>query len=154
MKGKIYDNKLFTVLLADDDEDDRQIFEEAFKELTLDIGVHTVKNGVEALLFLDAMDPKPEILFLDLNMPVMGGVECLKKIKADPRFDDLCIAIFSTSSHEEEIEETLALGANVYIKKPNNFEVLKQILHKVISFNGHCQEPYLKRDFFMMSLGT
>jgi CheY-like chemotaxis protein len=154
MKGKVYENKLFTVLLADDDADDRQIFQEAFDQLGLDMGIHTVKNGEEALLFLDAIEPKPEILFLDLNMPVMNGRECLREIKKDPRFDNLCIAIYSTSANEEDIEETLALGAHVYIKKPNDFDELKQILYKVITWNGHCKDPYLKRDFFMMSLGT
>ncbi len=154
MKGKIYENKLFTVLLADDDPDDRHIFVSAFNDLKLDIGVHTVNNGEEALLFLNDVDHIPDILFLDLNMPVMNGRDCLREIKKDSRFNDMCIAIYSTSNNEAEIEETLVMGANVYIKKPYDFDQLKQILFKVISFNGHVKEPYLKRDFFMMNLGV
>jgi CheY-like chemotaxis protein len=154
MKGKIYDNRLFSVLLADDDPDDRLIFTEAFNDLELDIEINTVNNGEQALQFLRSIDTLPDILFLDLNMPVMGGMDCLKQIKKDSRFNDLCIAIYSTSSNEEEIEATLVHGANVYIRKPNNFDDLKQILHKIISFNGHYREPSLKRDFFMMNLGA
>jgi CheY-like chemotaxis protein len=154
MKGKLKDIKLFSVLLADDDADDRMIFLEAFRELKLDVEVNTVRNGRETIDFLKHADRLPDILFLDLNMPVMNGKECLKVIKKDPRYENICIAIYSTSSNEEDIEETLVLGAHVYVKKPSDFEQLKQILYKIISFNAHCQEPYLRRDFFMMNLGA
>ncbi len=154
MKGKLKENKQFSVLFADDDTDDTNTFLEAFGELNLDVDIHTVRNGRETLDYLDNSEPIPDILFLDMNMPVMGGRECLVNIRQNERYKDLCICMYSTATDENDVEELLVSGANVCIKKPHDFNVLKRILHKIITFNGHCQEPYLKRDFFMLNLGV
>ena len=114
------------ICLADDDEDDRLFFTDAFDELKINTKVSTFNDGVELMNYLnDDASILPNVLFLDLNMPKKNGVECLLEIKQNERFSDIAIAIYSTSSSEEHIEETFVNGANIYIKKPNDFENLK-----------------------------
>ena len=94
------------IILADDDEDDRLFFTDAFDELKMKTKVQTFNDGVELMNYLMTENAVlPHVLFLDLNMPKKNGIECLHEIKANKRFDDIAIAIYSTSSSEEHIEE-------------------------------------------------
>lgn len=130
------------IIIADDDESDRLNFKEALEELKLKINVQTVNDGEELMDYLNKEEnPLPYLLFLDLNMPRKNGLDCLKEIKNNPRLKEVIVAIYSTSSSEKDIEETYINGANVYIKKPNNFAVLKEILHKVINTATVYREP-------------
>ena len=141
------------VVLADDDEDDRSFFVEAFEELKIQTKVEIYKDGValmEALIHLDSI--LPNILFLDLNMPKKSGIECLKEIKNNERFNDIAIAIYSTSASEEDIEDTFVSGANIYIKKPNNFNTLKKILSDVVTMNWQYHTSGLNKDNFLLRL--
>lgn len=145
--------EIIHVLLADDDEDDRDFFKEAFDEIKLKTTVTTVMDGVELLEYLSRPDiVLPHILFLDLNMPRKGGMDCLQEIKCEDRFKDIAIAIYSTSASDEDVEEAFVRGANVYIKKPGDFEELKKILSKVITINWQYHTSGLNRDAFMLSL--
>lgn len=128
------ENAVLKILLADDDESDRLLFEDAFKELKIKSIVHTVNNGTQLMDYLTENDAAlPQLIFLDLNMPRKNGLECLKEIRSNKKFKEISIAIYSTSSSENDIEETFRNGANVYIKKPSDFNILKQLLAKVIS---------------------
>lgn len=141
------------ITLADDDEDDRLFFTEAFDELKINTVVNTVKNGKELLNYLNLPDSVlPNIIFLDLNMPILNGIDCLKKIKQNEKFNDIAIAIYSTSSSEKDIENTFVLGANIYIKKPNNFDDLKKILSEVVIINWQYHTNGLNKDNFLMRL--
>ncbi len=141
------------ILLADDDENDRFFFKDAFKEIKIKTVVSTVKDGIELMQYFQAPEViLPHILFLDLNMPRKGGMECLKEIKSISRLKDIVIAIFSTSASEEDVEETFVNGANVYIKKPHDFEQLKKILTKVITINWQYHTSGLNRDVFLLNL--
>lgn len=141
------------VVLADDDEDDRLFFKDAFEELKMQTKVDIYKNGVELMRALNCADSVlPNILFLDLNMPMKSGLECLKEIKSNPRFKDISIAIYSTSASEEDIEDTFVNGANIYIKKPNDFKVLKKILSDVVTLNWQYHTSRLNKDNFLLRL--
>ncbi len=141
------------ILLADDDEDDRLLFKEAFDEIKLETRVKTVKDGCELMDYLnDTANELPHLLFLDLNMPKKSGMECLSEIKSIKRLENMAVAIYSTSATEEDIEETFVKGANVYIKKPSEFSTLKKILTSVITVNWQYQTSGLNRDNFLMSL--
>ena len=94
----------------------------------------------------------PNVLFLDLNMPKKNGIECLYEIKKDDRFSEIAIAIFSTSSSEEHIEETFVQGANIYIKKPSDFATLKKVLSDVVTINWQYYTSGLNRDNFLLRL--
>lgn len=141
------------IILADDDEDDRMFFTDAFEELKISTKVQTYNDGSELMDYLNNEDAiLPEILFLDLNMPKKNGIECLNEIKANEKFSDIAIAIYSTSSSEEHIEETFVSGANIYIKKPNDFETLKKVLSDVVTINWQYQTSGLNKDNFLLRI--
>ena len=145
-------NKEYTfVMLADDDEDDRMFFTDAFDELKINTKVLTFKDGVELMDYLNGEEILlPEILFLDLNMPKKNGIECLKEIKSNSRFGNIAIAIYSTSSSEEHIEDTFVNGANIYIKKPNDFNTLKKVLSDVVTINWQYHTSGMNKDNFLL----
>ena len=146
-------NEIIHVLLADDDEDDRMLFSEAFKEIKMKTAVHAVNDGVELMSYLNRPDVMlPHVLFLDLNMPRKNGIECLVEIKKMDHLKNVAIAIYSTSSSEQDIEDTFVKGANVYIKKPNSFSVLKKMLEDVITLNWQYHTNGLNRENFLLSL--
>ncbi|TDE01698.1 response regulator [Flavobacterium sandaracinum] len=141
------------ICLADDDEDDRLFFTDAFDELKINTKVSTFNDGAALMDFLNHEDSVlPNVLFLDLNMPKKNGVECLLEIKKNERLNDIAIAIYSTSSSEEHIEETFINGANIYIKKPSDFENLKKILSEVVTINWQYHTSGLNKDNFLMRL--
>jgi CheY-like chemotaxis protein len=145
--------KEFYIALADDDKDDRMFFTEAFEELKINTKVKTFNDGVELMNYLNnKTNVLPNILFLDLNMPKKSGIECLSEIKKDDYFKDFIIAIYSTSASEEDIENTFVLGANIYIKKPNNFKKLKKILSDVVKLNWQYFTSNLNKENFLLRL--
>lgn len=146
-------SEVIRVMLADDDEDDRLFFREAFEEIKIKTSVSTLNNGIELMEYLNKPDIiLPHILFLDLNMPGKTGLDCLREIKANKTFKDIAIAIYSTSSSDEDVEETFVQGANVYIKKPHDFVTLKSILSEVITLNWQYHTNGLNRDNFLLSI--
>ena len=146
-------NDSIYILLADDDEDDRIFFCDAFEEIKIKTVVQTVNNGQELMEHLAQPNTiLPHVLFLDLNMPYKTGIECLDEIKKIAHLKDVAVAIYSTSASESDIEETFVKGANVYIKKPNDFNALKKVLSEVITLNWHYQTSGLNRDNFLLSL--
>jgi CheY-like chemotaxis protein len=141
------------ILLADDDDDDRLFFKEAFEDIKIKTHVRFVNDGVELMDYLtENSNPLPHILFLDLNMPRKNGIECLLEIKRMEHLQNIAIAIYSTSSSDQDIEETFVQGANVYIRKPNDFKVLKRILEQIIKVNWQYQTSGLNRDNYLLSL--
>lgn len=119
------------ILLADDDSDDTEMFCEALESTDDNLICHCLINGVELLKKLNDLNQKPHLIFLDLNMPVMDGWECLKILKKDPNYQDIPVIMISTSSHKTEINSALDLDALCYFVKPNNFNELTQILHLI-----------------------
>ncbi|MBP7478298.1 MAG: response regulator [Chitinophagales bacterium] len=139
------------VLLADDDESDRLNFSEALEEMKMKLVVQTVNDGIELMNFLNnPLNRLPDLLFLDLNMPRMNGKECLREIRKSEDMNSIAIAIYSTSSTEKDIEETFLAGANVYIKKPNDFKVLKQILSQVVKSASIYKNPPFNISNFLL----
>lgn len=141
------------VMLADDDDDDRMFFTDAFNELKINTKVKTCNDGAELMEYLNSESSiLPELLFLDINMPKKNGIECLEEIKANPRLKNISIAIYSTSSSDEHIEETFVKGANVYIKKPNDFAMLKKALAEVVTVNWQYQTSGMNKDNFLLKI--
>lgn len=141
------------IMLADDDEDDRLFFEEAFEAVKIKYRISAFKNGVELMNYLkDSGNSLPDIIFLDLNMPRKSGMECLREIRTDERLCKLSVAIYSTSSSEQDIEDTFVAGANVYIRKPSDFIILKKILSDVVHINWQYITDGLNKDSFILSM--
>lgn len=121
-----------TILLADDDADDRQMTKEAFSECHLVNAVHFVEDGEQLMDYLlrrgsyESMkkDPLPGLILLDLNMPRKDGREALKEIKAHPDLRRIPIVVLTTSKAEEDILRTYDLGVNSYVTKPVTFQSL------------------------------
>ncbi len=141
------------IMLADDDEDDRLFFREAFEEIKIDYNFTAFNDGEQLMDYLNKEEnPLPDIIFLDLNMPRKSGIECLKEMRSDDRLKKISVAIYSTSSSEQDIEDTFVSGANVYIKKPNDFNMLKKILSDVVHINWQYITDGLSKDSFILSL--
>ena len=141
------------ILLADDDDDDRLFFKDAIGEVKVKTVVNMVNDGVELMDYLNNANTRlPNLIFLDLNMPRKDGMECLKEIRSNHKLKDLSIAIYSTSALEKDIEETFVKGANIYIKKPNDFEELKSILDKVININWQYHTSGFNKENFLLNL--
>lgn len=141
------------IILADDDQDDRMLFTDAFDELKISTKVQTFCDGAELMTYLNSENAiLPEILFLDLNMPKKNGIECLKEIKANEKLDKIAVAIYSTSSSEEHIEETFVIGANIYIKKPNDFNALKKVLQDVVTMNWQYHTSGMNMENFLLRI--
>jgi CheY-like chemotaxis protein len=127
-------NKFPTILLADDDPEDRMIMAESFAELNLSHAIHFVENGEKVLLYLDNLigdEFLPKLIVLDLNMPRMNGTQALKALKANPRYKNIPVVIFSTSVNSIEMQECLKTGAVAYIVKPVTY---KECLETARSF--------------------
>ena len=139
------------IALAEDDADDRMFFNNAFNEIKLKHTLSVFEDGIELMDYLHDTDALPHIVFLDLNMPGKSGLECLKEIRADKRLREMSVAIYSTLASDCNQEETFIAGANVYIKKPNDFNVLKKILAEVISINWQYVTDGLDRENFMLN---
>lgn len=146
-------NEPLHILLADDDEEDRLLFTEAFSELKFKTIVQTVNNGTELMERLNMKNINlPHLLFLDLNMPNKNGIQCLNEIRSDKKLNDISIAIYSTSDNENDMEETFLKGANVYIIKPNSFNLLKRILEKTVMTASQYEDQSMKRENFLMQI--
>lgn len=142
-----------TIFLVDDDQDDQQLFEEVVKEIKASNKLLMFKNAVELMEHLNQENiVLPHIIFLDLNMPFVSGSECLKEIRSNPRFMDVSVAIYSTSSLEKDIEETFINGANIYITKPNDYAALKKTIRNVLNINWHYHKSGLDRKTFFYNV--
>ena len=120
------------LLLIDDDSDDQEIFLEVLKRLTQPVKCTVYDGAREALQSLISKEIRPDVIFLDLNMPIMSGQQFLVEIKKMEGLKDIPIIIFSTSSHSLTIQLTKELGAHDFITKPNNFNDLTTILKPLI----------------------
>lgn len=144
---------LLNIALADDDADDRLFFKDAIEEIKIKTKLSLFNDGKQLMDYLILSDTiLPEVIFLDLNMPLKNGMECLKEIRADKKLRELCVAIYSTSSSEEDIEETFVNGANIYINKPTNFNALKKAIEKVLKLNWQYHTSALNRDNFLLRI--
>ncbi len=123
--------KNYSILVAEDDADDRFLLQAAFRENRFADSLHFVENGVQAMeymLSLSHPDTFPKLILLDLNMPKKDGKEVLSEIGQYPAFSNIPILIFSTTHNETEMQKCYDLGATSYIIKPDNFEKLLRII--------------------------
>lgn len=105
------------LMIVDDDKDNRLFFEIAVKELGIYFECVCAENGLQAIELLNNMTVLPDYIFLDLNMPLMGGKECLKVLKTNPKLSKVPVIMYSTSNYMEDIEATKKMGAAYYLPK-------------------------------------
>ena len=119
------------IFLAEDDEDDVNLFNEVLLDITANVKVFVAENG-KLLMDRLANSPLPEIIFLDLNMPLKNGLQCLKEIRLDRRLDTVKIVVLSTSNHKKIIESSYAEGADLFISKSISYTHFKETLGKCL----------------------
>ncbi|MCH8263487.1 MAG: response regulator [Proteobacteria bacterium] len=124
------------ILMADDNEDDQLMARDAFETNRLHNVLYFVKDGIELMDYLrrqgnfsdPSTSPRPGLILLDLNMPLMDGREALKEIKSDPELHSIPVVVLTTSSAEEDIIKTYEYGVNSFITKPVTFQGLVEVI--------------------------
>lgn len=128
--------QVITILMADDDEDDRLLTRDALAECRLANDLHFVEDGEELMDYLNrrgkyenlADSPRPGLILLDLNMPKKDGREALQEIKANPELRQIPVVVLTTSEAEEDVYRSYDLGASSYITKPVTFDSLVNVM--------------------------
>ncbi len=131
-----------TILMADDDEDDRLMTKEAFEEARLANELRFVEDGEELMDYLHrqgkytdpAVSPRPGLILLDLNMPKKDGREALREIKSDPDLKRIPIVVLTTSKADEDIYRSYDLGVNSFITKPVSFDGMVYIITSLAQY--------------------
>lgn len=124
-----------TIFYTDDDAEDLEFFTEVTSQIGDHLNIVTQNNGKKLLQDLENPPPNPHIVFLDLNMPGFSGFDVLQQLRSSDSFKKLPIVIFSTSSDEQTIAKSLALGASYYVPKPTDFSLLKKTIQHTLSID-------------------
>ena len=127
------------VLLVEDNEDDVELTLEALADSKVRMDIHVVRNGIEAMAFLRqegeyGAKPRPDLVLLDLNLPIKSGHEVLKDIRSDPQLTELPVVVLTTSHYEADIQNAYRLHANCYITKPVDFVQFANIVRQIEGF--------------------
>lgn len=131
------DGELKTLLLVDDDQDDQELFKLALAEIKQPVSCFTAGNGQEALDQLTTYACRPDLIFLDMNMPLMNGIKFLERIKDIDHLKDIPVIIYTTSDEPREASAAMSMGAVDFITKPAKFDDLCKLLHLVLSKGIH-----------------
>lgn len=115
-------------LLIDDDEDEHELFGMALDDTNYSIELISSLSSIDALAMLKSTSVLPDFIFLDLNLPNLNGKECLKELKKIGHLQNIPVIIYSTSSYDKDIQESLELGAAHYVTKPPILEDLTLLL--------------------------
>jgi CheY-like chemotaxis protein len=146
----------FTILLAEDDENDVTLFRhavaESARECRINISVRVVNDGVEAIEYLSAqgvfanrnVHPFPELIVLDLKMPRLTGLDVLKWLSEHPEYRRVPKILLSGSSEDRDIEEAYHLGVNTYFQKSGNLDEYRELIHHIISYWAHTKRPVIR----------
>jgi len=139
---------VLNVFLADDDSDDRTFFSDALREIPIQTKISEFNNGVDLMASLLANDTqKPDVIFLDLKMPMMDGFECLADIRDLVKYADTPVIIYSTSYHPKEITRLNEMGASLYLQKPSSYNQLKTLLHKCLRYVDNSEYSKPEKEF-------
>lgn len=134
------------ILLVDDDATDRELFIDAINLSGKNYKVTEASNGEEALTYLNADLERPDLIILDLNMPVKDGRETLKEIKTHPVFKLIPVCIMSTSCAQFDVVNAYDNGANIFLVKPLEFKRLIEMLTSLLTlfqkYTPHVDKPF------------
>lgn len=123
------------ILNVDDDQEDREFFCDALREIDPAISCLIAASGMEALALLKNQTILPDYIFLDINMPLMDGKQCLKALKSIPEFQQIPVIMYSTTTDTREIKECYKLGAEDFLIKPHSYEKLVHDLTSIFAFS-------------------
>ena len=124
------------IILIDDDRDDAELFQEALFEIDPSVDFEHFEESKEALkILLQKQDHLPDLIFLDINMPLVSGWQCLTEFKKAEHLKKIPVIMFTTSSQPKEKETAKELGADGFLSKPSEYTTLKKLLVSVLSKN-------------------
>ena len=132
---KNYSTLRMVVLNVDDDQEDREFFCDALREIDPSITCLVAGSGMEALALLENRSSLPDFIFLDINMPMMDGKQCLKALKSIPHLQAIPVIMYSTSTDTREIKECYRLGAVDFLIKPHSYDKLVNDLTSIFAFS-------------------
>ena len=141
------------IVLADDDEDDYLFLKSAAEQSTSPVSITHVLNWLE-LLRRVSRTPLPDIIFLDLNMPVKNGLECLELLRAEQKYDSISIIIYSTSRSRKDIDEAHRLGANYYVVKPSSQAEITRLIEKICNMNKEMLLARPEKESFLLATSS
>jgi CheY-like chemotaxis protein len=139
------------IFLADDDEDDRLIFSEAVSEIDPSIKLVEAADGMKLLQLLSTAEKLPDVIFLDLNMPLKNGKDTLKSIRADKRFQSIPVVMYSTSTNPADIEESFNAGGSLYLEKPYSMCGMVNNLKAILNSNWTLRLKEVNRKNYFIS---
>jgi CheY-like chemotaxis protein len=140
------------ILLADDDNDDCLLFEEALRELPLLTQLSVVNDGEQLMHLLKKKTTVlPFVLFLDLNIPRKNGIECLTEIKNNKRIKHLPVIMYSTSAEVDLVNSLFKNGAHYYIRKPVEFAQLKKVIRQALVLITKEKRPQSIKENFVIT---
>ncbi|MCG2460316.1 response regulator [Flavobacteriaceae bacterium F89] len=146
------ENTFKKIILVDDDPDDRDIFSDAFQNLKLQAELLLLESGHQFMDYMEKIDLAiPTIVFLDLNMPIISGLDCLKYLREKIADTNYFVTIYSTSASERDMEKAYLLGANGYLKKPTGFRQLQDMMLKTIKTGSTIKDTPLSRAEFLLN---
>ncbi|MCT2561281.1 response regulator [Chryseobacterium herbae] len=141
------------VIAADDDEGNIIFFKNIFKGLKIGVKSQCFSNGEDLMKYLNSYGAiVPEIVFIKYDIPGKNFMECLEEIKADPKFSNMAIAVYTEELSEAEIEEIFVSGANIFMRKPETYDGLKKALTEIITINWQYHTSGLNKDNFIMKV--
>lgn len=120
------------IFLIEDDEDDQELFVLALRQISPSLDCIVLSDAYGALRALEQNEAAPDLIFLDLNMPVMTGQQFLTELSKKDPAKHIPVIVLSTSSNRATIDDAKALGARSFITKPNDFRELKTILQRIL----------------------
>jgi len=123
------------LLLAEDDDEDIEFFTDIISDISPTIKISVANNGNKFMTLLETSEQIPDFIFLDLNMPLKTGFECLKEIKSSEKWKLIKTIILSTSSHPDQIKDVYEMGADLYLLKPNSYSEFKSSLSKCLQMD-------------------
>lgn len=127
--------KIQSILLVDDDQDDQLLFQEALAVADGTVRYTSACNGIDALEQLNAAEQLPDVMVIDVNMPKMNGIDCLKAIKQSERLQAIPIIMYSTSCSKDCQQDCLNSGAAGFMNKPSDFLELISKIKQIISLS-------------------
>lgn len=140
------------ILLADDDGDDFEVFREALSEADCGATLFRVEDGLAVFDYLnDPASARPDLIFLDLNMPGMNGWQCLAKLKNTPGCENIPVIVYTTSSHFRDFEIANDLNAHGLITKPSNPRILTRVLRRIVCSLGTDDLRQSVRDAYLIT---
>ncbi len=141
------------IILVNDNDKDRNSFTKALEELKIKTLVDIFEDRKQLMDYLNNDKISlPHLIFIDSDMPLKQGVECLQGIRNNIRFKDVVLAIYSNSPFGKDVEDAMVIGANVYLRKPDNYAALKKVLTEVMTLYWQYNTSGFNKEMFICTI--